>query len=415
MTAAKKSVTVNGREYRWPTSPLVVICCDGSEPAYIESAIARGLMPNIAGIIRRGADLRGDSVIPSFTNPNNLSIVTGRPPSYHGISGNFFVDPETGKEVMMNHPRYLRAPTIFKAFQQAGATVAVVTAKDKLRLLLGDGLTLAAGRAVCFSSEKADTCTLQENGIEKVLEMMGRGLPDVYSLELSEFVLAAGVKLMAKMRPDIMYLSTTDYIQHKHAPGSAGADAFYVMLDRHVGELDASGAVIVLTADHGMKDKHLANGEPDVLYLQDYLDNKLGKGRSRVILPITDPYVAHHGALGSFATVYLDAGLDVAEVCRDIAGLAGIHEVTNRAEGCRRYELPEDRLGDLIVISRDSKVVGTSASNHDLSQLDEPLRSHGGITEQTIPIIVNRRLRNLPDKLRNFDAFAIGLNHVVAG
>ena len=97
MTAAKKSVTVNGREYRWPTSPLVVICCDGSEPAYIESAIARGLMPNIAGIIRRGADLRGDSVIPSFTNPNNLSIVTGRPPSYHGISGNFFVDPETGK------------------------------------------------------------------------------------------------------------------------------------------------------------------------------------------------------------------------------------------------------------------------------------------------------------------------------
>ena len=107
-----------------------------------------------------------------------------------------------------------------------------------------------------------------------------------------------------------MYLSTTDYVQHKAAPGSEAANAFYAMIDRYLGALDAAGAVVVLTADHGMNDKHLADGAPDVLYLQDVLDGSLGAGAARVILPITDPYVVHHGALGSFATVYLPPDAD---------------------------------------------------------------------------------------------------------
>ncbi len=409
----RKIVTVNGRDYHWSHSPVVVICCDGSEPEYIESALSRGLMPNLAKIVDGGANLRGDSVIPSFTNPNNLSIVTGRPPEVHGISGNFFHDRESGTEVMMNDPQFLRAPTIFSAFQEQGAGVAVVTAKDKLRRLLGHGLRFGDGTAVCFSSEKADQCTNAENGIENVVELVGMAVPDVYSLELSEFVFAAGVKLMERMRPNLMYLSTTDYIQHKYAPGSPGADAFYVMMDGYLDALDRSGAVIVLTADHGMKDKHLPNGEPDVIYLQDYLDKLLGAGQARVILPITDPYVVHHGALGSFATVYMHDGVDEASVMKKIAALPGIDIVVDGPSGCRRFELPEDRLGDLIVVSRGTKVIGTSQSEHDLSGLTEPLRSHGGLTEQEIPIIVNRPVQALPERLRNFDAFAIGLNHVV--
>ena len=146
-----KSVTVNGRTYNWPSAPLVVICCDGSEPDYMEGAMRAGLMPNLKRIVAKGENLRGHSVIPSFTNPNNLSIVTGRPPDVHGICGNYLIDPSTGKETMMNDPKWLRAPTIFEAFQKAGAKIAMVTAKDKLRLLLGKGLVFD-GTAVAFSS-----------------------------------------------------------------------------------------------------------------------------------------------------------------------------------------------------------------------------------------------------------------------
>ncbi|PZF77247.1 phosphonoacetate hydrolase [Aestuariivirga litoralis] len=409
-----KTVTVNGRSYNWPSAPLVVICCDGSEPAYMEIAMAQGLMPNLKRIIAKGENRRGHSVIPSFTNPNNLSIVTGRPPEVHGICGNYLIDPATGQETMMNDPRWLRAPTIFEAFQKAGAKIAMVTAKDKLRLLLGKGLVFD-GTAVAFSSEKADKVNLKDNGIADVCSLVGMGVPDVYSAELSEFVFAAGVKLLHGMKPDLMYLSTTDYVQHKYAPGSEGANRFYAMMDKYLGELDAGGAIIVIVADHGMKDKHLSNGEPDVLYLQDVLDAKFGASKTKVILPITDPYVVHHGALGSFATVYA-YGPDIAEIMAVIKAQDGIDAVLNKQDGCAHFELPEDRMGDIIVVSggpRGSKVIGTSRDKHDLSGLNEPLRSHGGLTEQEIPVIANRKFKNAPAALRNFDAFALGCNNIV--
>ena len=409
-----KTVTVNGRSYNWPSAPLTVICCDGSEPAYMEIAMQQGLMPNLQAIIAKGENRRGHSVIPSFTNPNNLSIVTGRPPAVHGICGNYLIDPATGHETMMNDPKWLRAPTIFEAFQKAGAKIAMVTAKDKLRLLFGKGLAFD-GTAVAFSSEKADKVNLKDNGIENVCALVGMGVPDVYSAELSEFVFAAGVKLLHQMKPDLMYLSTTDYVQHKYAPGSEGANRFYAMMDKYLGELDAGGAIIVIVADHGMKDKHLANGEPDVLYLQDVLDAKFGAGKTKVILPITDPYVVHHGALGSFATVYA-YGPEVKEIMAVIASQPGIDVVLDKHDGCARFELPEDRMGDIIVVSggpKGSKVIGTSANKHDLSGLNEPLRSHGGLTEQEIPVIANRKFRNAPAALRNFDAFALGCNNIV--
>ena len=211
---ATPGVTVNGRSYRWMDRPLVVVCVDGCEFDYIRRAVAAGVAPCLAACSQPGAAFEVDCVVPSFTNPNNLSIVTGVPPSVHGICGNYFYDREAGAEVMMNDPKYLRCGTVLAAFAAAGAKVAVVTAKDKLRALLGKDL-----RGICFSAEKADTCTLQANGIEGVLGLVGRPLPSVYSADLSEFVFAAGVKLLRAQRPDLMYLSTTDYVQHKAAPG----------------------------------------------------------------------------------------------------------------------------------------------------------------------------------------------------
>ena len=406
--ASHPPVRVNGREYRWPERPVVVVCVDGCEPDYINQAIEADVAPFLGGLNGRATCLTADCVVPSFTNPNNLSIVTGTSPAVHGICGNFFWDREAGAEVMMNDAKYLRAGTILAAFSDAGAKVAVVTAKDKLRGLLGHRL-----RGICFSSEKANHVTTAENGIDDVLGLVGMDVPSVYSAALSEFVLAAGVKLMARERPDLMYLSTTDYVQHKAAPGTAQANAFYAMMDRYLGELDAQGVTIVVTADHGMNAKTDAFGRPNIVYLQDLLDAWYGSGAARVILPITDPYVVHHGALGSFATVYL-VPERIADSAARLAALPGVELVLSRSDACARFELPPDRVGDLVILAERLTVLGSSASRHDLSGLDVPLRSHGGVSEQRVPLIANRPASALPAgrRWRNFDAFDLALNYL---
>jgi phosphonoacetate hydrolase len=401
-------LTVNQRSYRPPTASTVVVCVDGCEPDYLGQAVATGHMPWLKRTLAEGTGIVADCVVPSFTNPNNLSIVTGAPPSVHGICGNYLYDQASGTEVMMNDPKWLRAPSLLAALADAGHSVAVVTAKDKLRRLLGHGM-----RGICFSSEKADEATEEEHGITGVLELVGMPVPDVYSADLSEFVFAAGLRLMEEHRPDVTYLSTTDYVQHKHAPGTPGANAFYAMMDRYLAQLDALGCVIALTADHGMNAKVGMDGQPDVIYLQDWFDRALGPGKARVILPITDPYVVHHGALGSYATVYLPAGTAAAPFAAELQNLRGMELVLEREAAARRFELPPDRIGDLVCVSERFTVIGTARERHDLSGLDAPLRSHGGISEQKVPLILNRKLPGLDPnrRFRNFDAFDLALNH----
>ena len=400
-------IEVNGRRYALPGQPTVVVCVDGCEPDYLAQAVAAGRMPWMKRTLAEGTALVADCVVPSFTNPNNLSIVTGAPPSVHGICGNFLFDVASGSEVMMNDPKWLRAPTILAGLSAAGCRCAVVTAKDKLRLLLGKGMA-----GICFSAEKADQASEAEHGISGVLAFTGLPLPDVYSAALSEFVFAAGLQLLRAGRADLVYLSTTDYVQHKHAPGTPGANDFYAMMDDYLAKIDALGCVVAVTADHGMSAKTRMDGSPDVVYLQDRLDGWLGAGVARTILPITDPYVVHHGALGSYATVYLPQAR-VAEAAGRIAALRGIERVLDRAQAAAAFELPADRIGDLVVVAERSVVIGTSVARHDLSALEVPLRSHGGVSEQRVPLVLNRAIAGLDEnrRWRNFDAFDLALNH----
>ena len=407
-----RQINVNSRTYQWPSAPTIVVCVDGCEQEYINQAILAGKAPFLASLRSIGAVLAGDCVVPSFTNPNNLSIVTGAPPSVHGICGNFFFDKETQAEVLMNDAKYLRAPTILAEMARAGGRVAVVTAKDKLRGLLGHRL-----EGICFSAEKADQVTRREHGIDNILARVGMPVPSVYSADLSEFVFAAGLSILREERPDLMYLSTTDYVQHKHAPGTPEANAFYAMMDGYLQRLHDEGAVLALTADHGMNAKTDAIGRPNVVYLQDRLDARFGAQSTRVILPITDPYVVHHGALGSYATVYLRDGDDETrqrDAMAFIAAINGVEAVLTRAEASERFELPPDRIGELVVLGERLTALGSAAANHDLSGLTVPLRSHGGLSEQKVPLMFNRKLSGIDEtrRLRNFDVIDLALNHL---
>ena len=312
---------------------------------------------------------------------------------------------------MMNNPQYLRAPTIFEKYYEAGARIALVTAKDKLRKLLGNGLKYNEKRAICFSAEKSDHTNLLEHGIENVNTWIGRPVPNVYSQDLSEFVMACGVKLLKEFKPHLMYLSTTDYIQHKYPPGHEVANRFYSMFDKYVGELNAIDSTIIITADHGMKAKSKSDGSPNAVFLQDYLDQVFGVKTTKVILPITDPYVVHHGALGSFATIYLEDKNKINLVINEIKKINDIEVVLNNKEACSTYNLPPDRMGDIVCMSSEFSTIGSSKEKHDLKSLNEPLRSHGGLHEREVPFIVNKKIKNINDieQLYNYDAFYLAI------
>lgn len=414
MSGGTVTVEANGRGYRLGRRPVAVVCLDGGDPAYLEDAFQRGLMPRLQAASRAGSYNLAKAVLPSFTNPNNVSVVTGQPPAVHGISGNFFLDRSTGEAVPMTDPGFLRVPTILAAFSQAGVPVAAVTAKDKLRRLLGDGLAVDA---IAFSSERAASCTVQENGIKDVEAFVGMRQPEVYSAELSLFVLHAGARLVRERRARLLYLSLTDYVQHTYAPGSAGSDDFHRRVDAALGDLIDAGAALGLIADHGMNDKAREDGRPNVVFVQDALDARFGAGATRVILPITDPYVAHHGSLGGYVRVYCTGASGAAEVARFCMGLPGVEVALERDAACALFDLPPDREGDVAVISDGRTALGSSASYHDLAALaGHRLRSHGGIAEQTVPFITSAPLTPAYDKrarhtkLHNYDIFDFVLN-----
>src|SRR5260221_2787243 len=406
---ASNTFAVNGRAYHPPPRPIVVICLDGTSDEYVDAAMSRGRMPHLQHMSVNGFRGLARAALPSFTNVNNASIATGAPPSVHGISGNFFLDPATGEEVMMNSARYLRAPTILAAASKAGRKVAMVTAKEKLRDILSHDLN-----GIAFSSEKANQAQQKPHGITEVEHFVGQPTPPIYSAEASLFVLQAGVALIEAQLADLLYLSLTDYIQHKFAPEDAEALDFLAEIDHEVGRMLDRGAVIGGTADHGMNAKQKTSGEPNVIYLQSLLNKAFGAG-FRVILPITDPYVAHHGALGSFAMVHLPQPALAAKAQEWLMQLDEITEVYDRVTAARKLELPSERIGDLVVMSRRDVVLGRTPEHHDLSVLEGGLRSHGGRYEEMVPLIISEPLnpeysaRAAADP-RNFDVFDFTLN-----
>jgi len=409
--------STGGREYQPPASPLVVICIDGCGCEYLDVTMARGRMPHVTAMVARGYRGLVRAALPTFTNVNNAAIATGLPPSATGISGNFFLNPETGEEVMMNSKEYLRVETIFSAAATAGRKIGIVTAKEKLRDLLAAGLEMGVpGGALAFSSEKADQAQFSTHGIENVENVVGEKTPKIYSADASLFALRAGVALLEQKQADFLYLSLTDYMQHKYPPEAEESLAFYEGMDREIGRLLDLGAVVGATADHGMNAKCNAEGDVNVLYLETELNKNFGTGH-RVICPITDPYVVHHGALGSLVMVHLAPEFDQVAIARWILAQRGVTEVFDRNTAAEKCELPPERIGDLVVLAGRDYVIGRTPADHDLSQLGGMLRSHGGRYEEMVPMLLSEPLNDKYYALaagdpRNFDIFQFTCNGV---
>jgi phosphonoacetate hydrolase len=405
-------ITVNGRSYRKPTAPTVVVCYDGCDPRYISHGVPAGVFPNISRMMAEGFFAIADAVMPTFTNPNNMSIVTGAPPKVHGISGNYYLDRATGREVMITDASLVSSGTILAALADAGVRVAVITAKDKLRKMLGSGLM-----GICFSSERAREATFRENGIDKVEWLVRRPTPDMYSPDLSLFVLDAGIRLLELRGADVLYLSLSDLVQHSAGPGEEPADSFNREVDKRVGRMLELGAVVAIVADHGMTDKCTPDGQPQVVYLEKALNDRFGPGSVRVICPITDPFVKHHGALGSFVRVYATGSVEAQTLMDAAARIPGVALVLDGDSAAARYEMPPEREGDFIAVGDTYTAIGSRPDEHDLTGLaGHRLRSHGGLSEQPVPFMLSRPLNATylaiakDRRLRNFDIFDFALN-----
>ena len=415
---SKEQIEINGIEYNWPKKPVVVVCIDGGDPEYIERGIEDGIIPNIESFKRNGFYSVVKGTMPSFTCPNNMSIVTGCEPEDHGISGNFYLDRLTGEPVVMTGPELLLKNSIMSEFSRKGAKVVSITAKDKLRRQLQKGMDLTGG-SVSMSSQYADQCTYKENGIEDFLGFVGQPKPDMYSAELSLFVLDAGIKLLQDRRPEILYLSLTDFIQHTHAPGTPVSNQFYIDMDSRFGRFKELDAVVALIADHGMGDKADENGDPNVIWLQDILDKEIGEGQCKVICPITDAFVGHHGALGGFVRVYITGDIKREKIIDITKPLNGIEKIWTAENVSKELDLPLEREGDIAVMGDKKTVIGGRQADHDLSALKgQRLRTHGSLHEANVPLVISEPLnetyarKSEKNTLRSHQIFDFALNGI---
>lgn len=410
MNISTQSFEANGKSYHPAAKPIVIICIDGSADEYLDTTLLYDRMPNLKRMSRNGYRGMVRGALPSFTNVNNSSIVTGVSPAKHGISGNFFYNEAIDQEVMMNSAEYLRAETILAAAANAGRKLAVVTAKEKLRDILSFKM-----KGIAISAEKANQAKIETHGIDQVEQIVGHPTPAIYSADASLFVLRAGVAFIQQGLADFLYLSLTDYMQHTYSPEAEESLAFYEAMDAEFGKLFDLGAIVGATADHGMNAKVKADGSPNVLYVEDMLEQQFGDKGFRVICPITDPYVKHHGALGSYVVVHITDKSIIPAVKNWLSIQPGITEVYDRETAVHVLEQPADRIGDLVVLSGRDVVVGRRPKYHDLSALDSTLRSHGGRYEEMVPMIISHPLndsykRKASADPRNFDIFDFTVN-----
>ena len=321
----------NDRSYRIPSRPVLAICADGWDPAYVEDAFERSLMPRLGEAIAGGGSyLIGRAQVPTFTNPNNVAIVTGVSAARNGIAGNHYRD-EHGAEVQVTDASFLRATTIHAAAMSHGVGVLCVTAKDKLRALL------SAGGAPAFSAECAHEQRLADG--TPLLDVVGAPNPDIYDWRLSPYTIDLALALAARLEARLVYASLTDFVQHAAAPGEPMADDLYRAVDAAIGRAIDAGFVVGLAADHGMRDKSHPDGSPNVRFLDEAL-TAAGVRGAHTLCPITDPYVVHHAALGSLAWVHLDDLGELEQTRGALAALPGVEAVLDRVRRRRGVRAP---------------------------------------------------------------------------
>lgn len=351
-------------------TPIVLICLDGCSWEYIRAAD----MQNLKKIQRCGTSIKCKSMIPTVTNVNNASILTGEFPIKHGITGNYYFDQQKDVEKYMDSWSFLKCGTLLEKASKKGFKTLLLTVKDKLKRLLSRGTTTS------FSVEKPS---------EWILKKQGKP-PSVYSSDSVLWLLDAALKMLEKRRYDITYISTTDYISHKYEPRSVEAKEYMEAVDDRIGSFSERGFIIGVTADHGMGNKSIKVNLRRIL-----AELRIN---ARIIPIIKDEFIEHHQNLGGAVYIYLSKGQEKAR--ETLLAAEDVESVLTNKEAARLYKLPPDRIGDFLVLATKSAVFG-NVSNGFREEID--IRSHGSLHESEVPFITNQKI-NVRFKFFNKDS-----------
>lgn len=361
------------------STPRVVCCLDGLDRSYLEATDT----PEWDEIAATGTTGTCRGAMPSLTNVNNVSIASGTLPDAHGITGNSYFDRDGGEMVYMEDPSYLRCETLFETYAARDEESAALVVKEKLERFVERGCSVAASA---------------ENPPEWLTEAVGDP-PGIYSGRASEWVVEAALHVLDTRAPDVLYVSTTDVVPHKHGPGTREANEWVHTLDRGLRAFAARDVALCATADHGMNHKtHRID-----------LDRVLAaEGVSGEVIPlIRDRHTYHHQNLGGAAYVYLgpvDSSdstepTAVSNVAGVLDAVDGVDTVLTAEEAAERFSLPLDRLGDLLVLGDRETVFGPGDEDGEIGEYDGEgdethgsvdLRSHGSQHERIVPYVSNR-------------------------
>ena len=338
---------------------ILILCIDAGSHDYL----AASNLPTLGKLAEAGFYRHANTVIPSVTNVNNVSIATGTFPETHGITTNYHVDRTTGKGEFIEDDRFLLTPTLFEAAKVskfADKTALFVTKKKLLRML-------ASGADIAVAAEAPPS---------EYIQMAGKVEP-IYSIEINWWLLRAVREALRRDDPELIYCSTTDWVQHKYAPDAEPSQRHLTRLDQIIGNIvdDDPEREIYITADHGMLDKTTAI-DPGHLLTENGIP-------ASAIPIIKDRYVAHHGNLGGAAYVFLKNNTDLPKAVQHLLSTPGIEEVYSAEDAARIFRLHRERIGDIFVLADETTVFG------ELETAVEPtnVRSHGSRHESYVPII----------------------------
>jgi phosphonoacetate hydrolase len=335
---------------------VLLMCIDGCEPAYIE----RSDTPTLDRIARSGFHVEGASVIPSVTNVNNTSILTGAFPCDHGITSNYWYDRVTKMGDYVESAEFVRIPTVLERAATRGLSTIMLTSKGKLLRLLGRG---------------AGTVYAAESPPEFLVDRLGPP-GDIYSAEINVWLFRAARELLRSEDPDVMYVSTTDFVQHKYAPEHEVAQQQMHDLDHVLGDIidDRPEREVYVTADHGMRAKTAGVDLRRVIGAPD--------GDVTFLPIIKDKYVAHHDNLAGAAFLFCTDDAARERTAARLAECPEVERIYTNAEAAAAFSMPVDRIGDYFVLGTPDVVFGEFESERQ----DVTVRSHGSHHEARVPI-----------------------------
>ena len=341
----------------------LIIVIDGCAPEYL----SRENTPNLYRIAEDGFFKFVKSAVPSVTNVNHATILTGKFPCNHGVVGNYFYDRKTGAQGFIESSDFIKIETFLETLHNRGVSTALLTVKGKVLEVFGTGVDYG------LSAEKPDLRLVEALGMQSP--------PRVGTLEANGWIMEACYRLLEKNNPDVVYCTTNDYMMHNYAPGTPEAIRQMSEIDGWIGriyDLDHSREIYI-TADHGMNQKtHLIN-------LQAVMDRK---GYAVVCHPpLKDRFVENHiyqegGALYLYFKEENDA--KTGEILSFLREAPYVELLCSKEEAAERFSLPVDNIGDYLVLAAEDCAFGELEGEELFT---DKVRTHGSLHEREIPLI----------------------------